>query len=200
MSQHLATYIVLFVAAAFLLGRYGGWWRSRRGRWNWRNYQGQSVGVRTPHTRQPEPPIIDPVEQLRLVMAAEFKARRILSRAEAQVLYAVERAIRAEKLSWRVMAQVSLGEILQTPDPRAYSAINSKRVDLLLVSSGGHPIAAIEYQGEGHYQGTAPARDAVKKEALRRAGVRYVEITPEHGPDDVAREIARISAMETSGR
>ena len=133
-------------------------------------------------------------------MAAEFKARRILSRAEAQVLYAVEKAIRAEKLSWRVMAQVSLGEILQTPDPRAYSAINSKRVDLLLVSSGGHPIAAIEYQGEGHYQGTAPARDAVKKEALRRAGVRYVEITPEHGPDDVAREIARISAMETSGR
>jgi len=68
------------------------------------------------------------------------------------------------------MAQVSLGEVLSSPDARAYSAINSKRVDLLIVSRSGDPIAAIEYQGHGHYQGTAAARDAVKKEALRKAG------------------------------
>ena len=35
---------------------------------------------------------------------------------------------------------------------------------------------AIEYQGGGHHQGTAAARDAVKKEALRRAGIGYVEV------------------------
>jgi hypothetical protein len=104
--------------------------------------------------------------------------------------------LRRANLKWRVMAQVSLGEILSSPDAQAYSAINSKRVDLLIISSRGDPIAAIEYQGGGHYQGTAPARDAVKKEALRRAGVRYIEVTPEHGAEDLAREISRIAQME----
>src|SRR4051812_39186557 len=104
-------------------------------------------------------------------MNAKFKKRRLLSWSEAQVLYAAERAIKTANLKWRVMAQVSLGEVLSSSDPRAYSTINSKRVDLLIVSSGGEPIAAIEYQGHGHYPGTASARDAVKKEALRRAGI-----------------------------
>jgi hypothetical protein len=132
-------------------------------------------------------------EQLRIVAAAQFEKRRLLSRSEAQFLYAAEKAIADRRLTWRVMAQVSLGEVLSSPDPDAYRAINSKRVDLLIISRSGEPIAAIEYQGSGHYQGTAAMRDAVKKEALRRAGVRYIEMTPEHGPEDVVREIARIA-------
>jgi hypothetical protein len=89
-----------------------------------------------------------------------------------------------------------LGEVLSSRDARAYSAINSKRVDLLIVSCSGDPIAAIEYQGHGHYQGTAAARDAVKKEALRKAGVQYIAVTPESGTEDMAREIARIAQAE----
>ena len=99
-------------------------------------------------------------------------------------------------LQWRVMAQVSLGEVLSSPNARAYSAINSKRVDLLIVSRSGDPIAAIEYQGHGHYQGTAAARDAVKKEALRKAGVRYIEVTPESGTEEMVRVISRIAQVE----
>ena len=143
-----------------------------------------------------EAPVTDPAEQLRLVMGARFEKRRLLSRSEAQVLYAAERAINTADLKWRVMAQVSLGEVLSSPDARAYSAINSKRVDLLIVSRSGDPIAAIEYQGHGHYQGTAAARDAVKKEALRKAGVRYIAVTPESGTEDMAREISRIAQGE----
>ena len=129
-------------------------------------------------------------------MGARFEKRRLLSRSEAYVLYAAEKAINTADLQWRVMAQVSLGEVLSSPDARAYSAINSKRVDLLIVSRSGDPIAAIEYQGHGHYQGTAAARDAVKKEALRKAGVRYIEVTPESGTEDMAREISRIAQAE----
>ena len=66
-------------------------------------------------------------------------------------MYAAEKAIDTAGLKWRVMAQVSLGEVLSSPDARAYSAINSKRVDLLIVSRGGDPTAAIEYQGHGHH-------------------------------------------------
>ena len=129
-------------------------------------------------------------------MGANFEKRRLLSKPESRVLYAAERAIREEKLAWRVMAQVSLGEVLASPDARAYGAINSKRVDILIVSSSGVPIAAIEYQGNGHYQGSAAARDAVKKEALRRAGVRYMEVTPEHDLDERARELVRAAMVE----
>ena len=39
---------------------------------------------------------------------------------------------------------------------------------------------ALEYQGNGHHQGTAAARDAVKKEALRKAGIGYHEIVAGH--------------------
>ena len=46
----------------------------------------------------------------------------------------------------------------------------------MLVDGDCLPIAAIEYQGGGHHQGTAAARDAVKKEALRRAGIGYPEV------------------------
>lgn len=126
-------------------------------------------------------------------MGADFERRRLMSKSEAHVFYAAEKAIRAQKLPWRAMAQVNLGEILWSSDARAFGAINSKRVDVLLIASTGEPIVAIEYQGGGHYQGSAPARDAVKKEALRRAGVRYFEMTPTHGAEDLAREVARIA-------
>ncbi|MCR5873579.1 DUF2726 domain-containing protein [Phenylobacterium sp. J426] len=137
---------------------------------------------------------LDASEQLRLVMDADFEARPLMNRGEARVFEAAERAIAERRLAWRVMAQVSLGEILSASDEAAFRAINSKRVDVLIVTREGRPLAALEHQGAGHYVGgTAPARDAVKKEALRKAGVRYVELTPEHGPEDVAREIERLA-------
>jgi len=195
----LNVFIFVAVGIAFLAGLYGERWRARLARRRWQARQGKAPGTITPLKRPVAAPVTDAADQLRVVMAATFAKRPLLSKAEARVLYAAERAIRDLKLGWRVMAQVSLGEVLSSPDARAYATINSKRVDLLVVSSHGEPIAAIEYQGGGHYQGTAPARDAVKKEALRRAGVRYIEMTPEHGDDDLAREIARL-APRPSGR
>ncbi|MEN5362816.1 DUF2726 domain-containing protein [Brevundimonas intermedia] len=130
--------------------------------------------------------------QLDTVMGAAFQARPLMSRAEASVFYAAERAMKRLDIKGRVMAQVCLGEILRSPDDDAFRAINSKRVDILVISNSGWPLAAIEYQGEGHYQGTAYARDAVKKAALQRAGVAYLEVTPQHSADDIERDLARV--------
>lgn len=135
----------------------------------------------------------DPVSQLRAVMTGTFTAKTVLSRTEANVMAAAEAAIAEAGLRWRVLAQVALGEVLSSPEEAAFRAINAKRVDLLIMSERRLPLAVIEYQGEGHWQGEAPARDAVKKEALRRAGIGYIEITPKHGPEDVRREIARLA-------
>ncbi|MGZ9113852.1 MAG: DUF2726 domain-containing protein [Brevundimonas sp.] len=123
-----------------------------------------------------------------------------MSPDEARVFKTAEAVVQRLDLKWRVMAQVSLGEVLSSGDAVAYAAINSKRVDILLISSSGHPVAAVEFQGSGHYLGTAAARDAVKKEALRRAGVAYIEVTPGHDvAEHLSREFVRISAGKDLG-
>ena len=105
---------------------------------------------------------------------------------------AAEAAVREAGVPWRVFAQVSLGEVLTCSDREGFNAINAKRVDLLITDAKFTPLAAIEYQGSGHHLSKAAARDAVKKEALRKAGIGYIEITQDHGPEDVRREIGRL--------
>ena len=78
------------------------------------------------------------------------------------------------------MAQVSLGEFIASEDKDAYLCVNSKRVDFALMDEKCRVVHALEYQGSGHHQGSAAARDAVKKEALRKAGIGYHEIVAGH--------------------
>lgn len=131
----------------------------------------------SPTWEAPEPSRTqDAVEQLRIVMGAEFSARPLLNQSEARVFEELCLIVDRCKPGWRVMAQVSLGEILRSKDPEAFGCVNSKRVDMLLIDDQCRPRYAIEYHGDGHYQGTAAARDAVKKEALRRAGIGYHEV------------------------
>src|SRR5712671_5257784 len=110
-------FVVILAAAAFLAGLCGERLRAKLARQAWQKRRPSKTG---------EAPVTDPAEQLRLVMGARFEKRRLLSRSEAHVLYAAERAINTADLKWRVMAQVSLGEVLSSPDAWAYSAINSK--------------------------------------------------------------------------
>ena len=118
----------------------------------------------------------DAADQLRIVMGAEFSAQPLLNKSEARVFKELDRMVIDCNPGWQVMAQVSLGEVLRCKDREAYSCINSKRVDLLLVDENCRPRHAVEYQGRAHHQSAAAARDAVKKEALRRAGIAYHEV------------------------
>jgi hypothetical protein len=73
----------------------------------------------------------------------------------------------------------------------ATHAINSKRCDLLLADRRGMPVAVLEYQGSGHgIGGTAGQRDDIKRQALKRAGVRYREIHAGTTPDEMQRIIS----------
>lgn len=118
--------------------------------------------------------------QLKTVMNATFTQRALLNRPEAKVFVALDQAVIARNPKWQVMAQVSLGEFLASPDKDAYLAVNSKRVDFALMDEHCRVRHALEYQGNGHHQGSAAARDAVKKEALRKAGIGYHEIVAGH--------------------
>jgi hypothetical protein len=113
-------------------------------------------------------------------MGATFAIQPLLNKSEARVFKELDRIVIDCNPAWQVMAQVSLGEVIRSKDAAAHSCINSKRVDLLLVDGDCQPRHAIEYQGGAHHQGAAAARDAVKKEALRRAGIGYYEVVAGH--------------------
>lgn len=133
-----------------------------------------------PNRAMPAPKFnpLDVSQQLQAVMGAPFKIRRVMNAGEYQVFKLIEDEIASLRQGHRVFAQTSLGAVLESPSENAFRSINSKRVDALIVDRGGRPVLAVEYQGAGHYRGTAPARDAIKKEALRRAGVGYLEVLP----------------------
>lgn len=172
---------VLAVGAAFGIAialasprtRYRKWRGNRR----WQRRESESlVSSETKLRESAAPKPSDAADQLRIVLNAQFRVRRILNKSEARVFDELKQAVMGCDATWHVMAQVSLGEILRCEDREAFGCINSKRVDLLLVDADCMPRYAIEYQGKAHHQGAAAARDAVKKEALRRAGVGYYEV------------------------
>jgi hypothetical protein len=141
----------------------------------------------------------DAADQLRIVMAAEFTVQPLLNKSEARVFRELDRLVLERNPRWQVMAQVSMGEILRCRDTRAYRCINAKRVDLLLMDQECQPRHAIEYQGNGHHQGAAAARDAVKKEALRRAGIGYHEVVAGHTtPTDLRRLVEKLVDSSTA--
>jgi hypothetical protein len=142
--------------------------------------------------------IPDAADQLRTVMKADFKAQRLLNKSETRLFKAIDKWVIELRPGWQVMAQVSLGEILRTENRAAYACINSKRVDLLIVDDECKPVHAIEYQGGAHFKGAhaTAARDAVKKEALRRAGIGYLEVVSGDTPAELRRVVERLIEKE----
>lgn len=166
-------------------------WQKRRG---W-----QPKAKVAPIAARTERPTPDAADQLRKVMAASFRSRPLLNNPERRLLAHLDKALAEEAPGWRAMGQVSLGEILISEDKDAYFAINSKRVDLLIIDDSCYPLHAVEFQGTGHHQGTAAARDAVKKEALRRAGIGYVEIVSGDTPAELRAMIRKLAERHKIG-
>lgn len=164
-----------------------------KGKRRYRPRRGDRPGLRVVAKAGEDEALAGAAEQLRRVMAADFKARPLLNRPESALFEALDKAVIARNPKWQVMAQVSLGEFLSSPDRNAYSAVNSKRVDFALMDDKCCVRHVVEYQGTGHHQGSAAARDAVKKEALRKAGIGYHEVVAGHTtPAELKRLVERL--------
>lgn len=176
-------------------------WREKN-RWRWERNRSEGRTANGPWLTRPHPIVpkqLDAADQLRIVMGASFTTQPLLNKSEARVFKELDRIVISCNPGWQVMAQVSLGEILRSKDGDAYSCINSKRVDLLLVDEDCQPRHAIEYQGGGHHQRDAAARDAVKKEALRRAGIGYHEVVAGHTtPSELRQLIEKLVGKPTT--
>jgi hypothetical protein len=121
--------------------------------------------------------------QLRNVFRASFQKKKLMNFSEFQVFRIIEKDVALKRAGFRVVAQAPLGEILQSQHKNGFRAVNGKRVDMLIVDRGGWPLLAIEYQGKGHWDDTSDLRDAIKKGAVTRAGIGYLEIFPKDKSD-----------------
>ena len=202
-DEPLSLLAVLFVGAMFGVLVEQFFSKQKREAWRRRNAGGwKGKGKRppaspwSPKPNAPPAKVPDAADQLRTVMTADFTAQPLLNQSEARLFRAMDKmVIELAPPGWQVMAQVSLGEILNCADKAAYGCINSKRVDLLIVDAECRPVYAIEYQGNGHYLGAhaTAARDAVKKEALRRAGIGYEEVVGgHHTPAELRRVVEKV--------
>lgn len=162
----------------------------------WRGRKSSSGPRSVPAIAKPGQKPLDAADQLRSVMNADFASRPLLNRSEQRVFAHLELQVAEVAADWKVMCQVSLGEILASKSKEAFLAVNSKRVDFLIVDGQSHPLMAIEFQGSGHYQASAAARDAVKREALRRAGIGFAEISSGDKPSELRAVISKLAAWQ----
>jgi hypothetical protein len=157
---------------------------------------------------RPAPPdLSDPKAQMEAIAIVAFETVPLLNREEARLLYTLEEAVKSLGAGYRLMAQTSLGEIIQPVGThgsredrrRAFASINSKRIDFCIFNRYGRLVIAIEYQGSGHYQERAFMRDAVKREAIRKAGVPYFEIPRDFIRGKVQAQIREVLAPPRGG-
>lgn len=158
-----------------------------------------------PQATLPAPDLQDPVQQLHAIARVDFECTPLLNRKEARLLPLLESTARAAQSGHRVMAQTSLAELIRpktgtaTEDARtaALASINSKRLDFAIIDRAGRLAVAVEYQGDAPVQGTACMRGAVKREAIRRAGIPYIEVEPDFDPALLRNRIAGLLAPAT---
>lgn len=150
----------------------------------------------------------DPLAQIDAVSRCAFERAPLLNREEARLLPLLEATVRDAGDGHRLMAQTSLGELIRPSGTqgtaadrrRGFAAINSKRLDFAIIDRFGYLVLAIEYQGSGHYQTESFMRDAVKREALRKAGVAMFEIPTRFDPDTIRASVTEALAPWTTNR
>ena len=119
----------------------------------------------------------DPSAQMEFVSRVDFEPRRLLYKSEYRVLLLLESIARQLGSGQRMMAQTNLDEVIGTgtrsrskkDQNLAFRSINSKRLAFLPIDRSGMLVLAEEYQGHGHDRNKAFMRDAVKREAIRKA-------------------------------
>ena len=120
------------------------------------------------------------------VASAEFDLKPIMNKSEYRLFLALEQLVK-DMPGHRLFAQIALGEVLGASNGDGYRAVSAKRLDFVIVDRSGRLARAIEYQGSGHYDSRTYMRDAVKREALRKAGIALIEVPAEWSEDQLRR-------------
>ena len=141
-----------------------------------------------------QPEYVEPVSQLEHVKTASFKRKPLINKMEFEVFKKIEKEVKNINKQYRVFVQVNLGEFISA-DNDTFKFINCKRVDFLIAdidentNESQRALLAIEYQGKGHHIDDAAIRDEIKKIALEKAGIGYIEIFPDDDDNKIRTKI-----------
>ncbi len=139
----------------------------------WRNPKKESLITEKPREIKPT---FEKKDQLSITLKNKYEKQRLLNKTEEEVYKIILRMIYTHaKGQYKINMQTSLGEILRS-SYEGYKTINSKRVDFCIVDKEFMPVAVIEVNGTGHYQGDALQRDETKRTAIESAGIKYVAV------------------------
>ncbi|MEM8870007.1 MAG: DUF2726 domain-containing protein [Pseudomonadota bacterium] len=136
-----------------------------------------------------------------------FERYPLLSRDEARVFDLLVAEVAALSSDYRVMAQISLTEVIG-PDPDngtkedrddARRFLGEKRLDFGVFDGNHNLRVAILSQRPGYAGKREPDRDPVITEALRKAGVPVMGIKPGARPAQVAAVLARYIRAKPTG-
>ena len=153
-------YIIIFIfVILFLIGLFSSKSRSTR-----RNAKKSRLYLSTENKIN----IVNKNDHLDVVILSKYKRKALMNKSEYQLFLRLEKLLSKGYQEFRLFTQVSMGEFLES-------------VDFLIVDKNGYAVIVIEYQGQGHYQDNAAKRDAVKREACRKAGVIFLEFQPNYG-------------------
>ena len=119
----------------------------------------------------PEIPLDD--KFLNAVRQSDYTKRKLLNSPEQKIYWVLVKLLKG---SFYIHPQASLGELVTCKDKTGYSAINSKRSDFTITDKNFYPVAVIEYQGSGHFQGNHEIRSTMKATAMNNAGIAYVQL------------------------
>ncbi|MEY9142085.1 DUF2726 domain-containing protein [Bradyrhizobium elkanii] len=115
-------------------------------------------------------------QMLRAANSASFSTKKLMNLGEYKTFRNLERSLAGSP--FRVFPQIPMDEFLQCADNDAFFAINSKRVDFLIVDNTGEPRLVVEVDGSGHWLSSdTHLRDAIKLAALSSAGISRVSVS-----------------------
>lgn len=140
--------------------------------------------------------------QLRIIRDSHLATKPLLNKSEARLFVhlsdAIKRYYKADQ--FLLFSQVSLGEVFKKMDydEDAYFVLNNMRVDFLLVDRSYKVVAAIEYQGTGHFLGDyndARKRDKIKKDALTKVGIQYIEVPAKYDLQVLRKKLSLVMSL-----
>lgn len=112
-------------------------------------------------------------QELEIVRRGNYRRQRLMNKSEERVYRNL--VSYCDDRNLKVFSQVSLGEILSA-GTEYYRFINAKRIDFCITDHNLMPVAAVEYQGSGHFNETSEERDEVKRTAIESADLFYISV------------------------
>lgn len=129
-----------------------------------------------------------------------FKAKVLLNKQEQLLFHKLTKMVPS---TMHLFAQVSYGEFLTCPDRGKNNTMNQKRADFVICDGNFDVVAAIEYQGSGHFERTlksserAKKGDDTKRRSLSEAGIPLIEVPARYSLEDLTLLLAHIFGQET---